>query len=203
MFKNKMVVIVLVLVMALAGTTTAFADIDYSQWDSQSAYPKDVVNTPLFTPVKELVDKGIVTGDDDGLFHPDRTITRAEFATMMAKATRKTNNLETLKTKVIFTDLEGYGWAQGYINACYEAGLVKGKGGSNFAPADQVSYVEVIAMITRSKSDKGSMAESLGTWPNNYIRYAQLYYKMGDVIINDWEAAATRGDVAKLIYRLM
>ena len=54
--------------VAAAGKT--FPDVD-GHWSKESVY--------------YLVEKGAIAGNDDGTFAPDREITRAEAATMMAK----------------------------------------------------------------------------------------------------------------------
>lgn len=100
-------ILLLALVLVLAGATASFGEIDYSQWDSQSAYPQDVANTKYFTSVKALTDKKAITGDRDGLFHPEKNITRAEFSVIMAKATSNTADLMNLQNQEIFKDMPG------------------------------------------------------------------------------------------------
>ena len=58
--KRKIISILLALTFVIGSSAAVFAEdgqIDYSQWDSQSAYPSDVVNTPIFAAVKFLMDK--------------------------------------------------------------------------------------------------------------------------------------------------
>ncbi len=192
------------LILAMTGAAAAFADVDFSQWNSQVIYPQDVINTHYFLSVKALTDNKVITGDADGLFHAERNITRAEFAVMMARATNQAGKAVELQQEEIFQDLAGYTWARGSINACYRAGLLQGVGGSSFAPANPVTYQEVVTMIARFR---GPNAEAeiaqYGAWPRNIITYAQLYNMPGPVAITDWAAPATRGDVALLMYRNM
>lgn len=200
MIRKKIAVFALSMVMVIGGGTMAFAD--STSWNSGNIYPQDVMNTKLLTPVKFLMDKKIVTGDDNGLFHPEKNINRAEFATMMAKATNHVNELDVLAKKDIFKDLGGYGWAKGYINACEKADLIQGVGNEKFAPAKEVTYAEVITIIIRSKNPS---AVTTGTWPENYIQYAQINMNsmIADRNITDWSAPATKGDVATMLYRSM
>lgn len=199
--KRKLFAIVLSAVMVFGGVSVAFAA-DTGSWDSGNIYPQDVMNTELLTPVKFLMDKKIITGDDDGLFHPEKSISRAEFATMIAKSTNNLSQLEVQKKKDLFTDLEGYDWAKGYINACYEAKLMQGVSNDRFAPGNKVSYAEVVTVIVRSKNPS---AVTTGTWPNNYIQYVQINMNsmIGDRNITDWNAPASKGDVATMLYRSM
>ena len=190
-------------VMILASSSVVFADIDYSQWNSGAGYPSDVVGTPLLTSVKYLMDKKILTGYSDGTFKPANPITRAEIAVAVAKATNHTTNLEAMASKNTFSDLTGYTWAKGYINALVDAGIIKGMSSTTYAPGQNISYAELITVLVRMNSSAASVVDSSGTWPNNYIQYVQMYNYLGDVSVTDWNAPATRGDTAKLMYRFL
>lgn len=198
MKKKSLATVTLVLLMVMTSVTSAFA----GPWDSTGVYPSDVINTPHLTPVKFLMDRKILTGDADGLFHPERTITRAEFATIMAKATKNTSQLPADEKQNYFNDLDGYGWAKGYINACNRVGMIQGVGEGKFSPNTELTYAQVITILIRSKNPS---AVTTGTWPDNYIQYAEMY--MNSVIwdrnIKDWNAPATRGDVVMMTYRTM
>lgn len=202
--KRISALVLTVILTVLSVSTVAFAaDIDYNQWNSQSGYPQDVVGTPLFTSVKYLIDKKILTGYPDGTFKPDNTITRAEIAVMLAKATNRTSALEAMAQKNTFTDLSGYDWAKGYINAAVDGGIFKGVSATSYAPGKNISYAELITALVRMNPGAASIVETSGTWPQNYIQYVEMYNYMGDVAVTDWNAPATRGDTAKLIYRFM
>ena len=192
----------LVFVLCFCTAAVAFADdLDYSQWDSHAGYPSDVLNTKLFTSVKFLMDRKIFSGDSDGLFHPNKNISRAEFATIIARATNNANDLESVVKEELFTDLEGH-WAKAYINAASKAGLVNGVGDGKFAPDANVTYAEVITVLIRMNEGATSTAEVMAaTWPDNYIAYAETYNMKGNVVIYDWNAPATKGDVSELLYR--
>ena len=195
---KKFVSIILIIAMVAASSMVAFADIDYSQWNSQGAYPSDVLNTKLFTPVKFLVDKKVVSGYEDGLFHPERTITRAEFTKMVLVATNNDNGMGTYTTNK-FTDVSDKHWAKQYINTAAGLKLINGRGDGIFDPEGTVSYAEVIAIFVRTKGVND--AQLAGTWPNNYANYATRYNMLGTVKVTDWNAPATRGDVAWILYR--
>ena len=201
---KRILAIVFTVMLTLAASSGAvFADIDYSQWNSNASYPSDVQNTSYLTSVKFLIDEKIMTGYEDGTFRPENLITRAEIAVAIAKATNRTGNLEEMAEKNEFTDLNGYGWAKGYINALVEAGITKGVTDTTFAPGKNISYAELVTFLVRMNSGAASEVESSGTWPNNYIQYVQMYNLLGDVSVTDWNAPATRGNMAKLMYRFL
>jgi hypothetical protein len=202
--KRIAALILTVILSVVSFSTIAFADgIDYSQWNSQASYPKDVVGTPLFTSVKYLIDHKVMTGYPDGTFKPSNSITKAEIAVAVAKATNRTKELDAMAAKNTFHDLAGYELAKPYINALVDAGIVKGASSTTYAPGKNISYAELITILVRMNPSASSVVDSSGTWPTNYIQYVQMYNYMGDVTVTDWNAPATRGDSAKLIYRFL
>lgn len=200
--KKCIVSLLLILTLIFCGSVPVFSDSEFNQWDSTGGYPADVVGTRLLAYVAYLMDKGIITGDDDGLFHPEKNISRAEFATMMAKATNNISELDIMKNMEIFNDLEGYGWAKPYINAVAQADLFKGRGKDRFAPGENVTYAEVVTVLIRLSEAAADTAERMAAkWPDNYIAYAITYNMMGDIVVNDWNSPATKGDVAQMLYK--
>jgi len=202
--RKRSLYIMLILAVLLCGITPSFAIDNLEEWDSLQTYPQDVMGTKYLIPVKYFMDKKIITGDTDGLFYPDKGISRAEFATIMAKATNNADlvEIEALKKYDIFSDLNGYGWAKPYINSVSRSGLMKGKGGDIFAPGDSVTYAEIMTVIIRMSKSSASAAEGFAPkWPDNYILYAQTYNLTSDVEIKDWNAPAKKGDVVILLYR--
>ena len=185
---KKIITLIMAAAVVFSSSAVVFAD---------TIYPSDTFNTPLQAPVNFLIDKKILTGYPDGTFKPDNTITRAEIAVAVAKMTNRTGDLEAMAKKNTFADLSGYDWAKGYINA----GILKGKTATSFSPASNITYAELITILVRTSQGAASELEGYGTWPDNYIQYVQMYNMLGDVSITDWNAAATRGDTAKLIYR--
>lgn len=201
--KRIMATILTAMLIFVSASGAVFADIDYSQWNSNGTYPSDVVNTPLLTPVKYLIDNKIMTGYPDGTFKPENLITRAEIAVAVAKATNRASQLDEMAKKNKFTDLTGYDWAKGYINALVDAEIIKGVSGTSYAPGKNISYAELITILVRMNRSAASVVDSSGTWPENYIQYVQMYNYLGDVTVTDWDAPATRGDTAKLMYRFL
>lgn len=192
---RKIITLVLTIALMLTSMTTVFA--------ADTIYPSDVINTPLITSVKFLIDKKVLSGYPDGTYKPNNPITRAEIAVAVAKMTNRINNLDAMAAKNVFTDLGGYDWAKGHVNALVDAGIIKGKTTTTYAPGSNITNAELITILVRTNAGAASELETYGTWPNNYIQYVQLYNLLGDVSITDWNAAATRGDTAKLIYRFM
>jgi hypothetical protein len=69
--------------------------------------------------IQKLIDTGIVVGNPDGTFEPDKNISRAEFSVMVVKAF----NIQ-LQTGTVFSDTADH-WARDYISAANGAGPVE------------------------------------------------------------------------------
>jgi len=200
--KRKTVSILLALILVLSGTVSTFA-LDFTQWDTRNPYPMDIINTEYFHSVSFLIDRRIVTGDADGLFHPHRSITRAEFAIMISRATNTPGQVQDAATLDLFDDLIGFAFARPYINATVRSGQFQGRGDRIFAPGDTVTYAEAITAIIRLNAGSASIAENLAPrWPDNYIMFAEMNNLMGGrVQVADWNAPAPRGEIAILLRR--
>jgi hypothetical protein len=197
-WKSACAFIVVLILIAGGGSGAVAADIDYSSWDKTPTYPSDVQNTKYLSAVKALMDAQAITGDTDGLFHPDKAITRAEFASIVVRAVHEQNLTED---ETYFADMTGYGWAKVYINRAYEKNWIKGVGGGNFAPGKNVTYAEVMTVLIRVR--RGQEDELTGRWPDAYIQYADMYNLTGNVNIYNWNAPAPKGDVAILVDKII
>lgn len=190
--------------MFLTAAPMAFADYGSGYQFNQNpyGYPADVTNTEYFAPVKFLKDRKIVQGNEQGLFMPEKGLTRAELAVMVAKATGNDQNQLWDKQMKYFDDLKGCDWAMPYINACKRLNILRGKSERMFDPGAQVSYVEYMAVIARMQNPYIQVA---GQWPENYINYSNtvLTNLISDRKITNWQAPATRGDVAMIMYRIL
>lgn len=101
--------------------------------------------------VYDLAGKGIICGyaNDDGTyeFRPYQNITRAEFATILARMSGE--DLSAYENKYSFKDIPEEFWATEYIEWAYQKGVVKGIGGGKFAPDDPITRQEMAVMIYR------------------------------------------------------
>ena len=97
------------------------------------------------TAIEELASRGIINGVSDGVFAPDKTMTRAEFAAIVTRAL----GLAAEDTKA-FTDVPGSKWYAGYIGAANTSGIVNGIGNNKFDPDGTITRQEAAAMATRA-----------------------------------------------------
>ncbi|MGZ7147372.1 S-layer homology domain-containing protein [Bacillus sp. BC08] len=116
--------------VAAAGKT--FPDVPEKFWGEES--------------INYLVEKGAVKGNDKGMFEPEKEITRAEAATMMAQIL----NLPIDKdAKPSFGDSQGQ-WYTPFIAAVEKAGVVKGKGEGKFDPTGKIDRVSMASLLVEA-----------------------------------------------------
>ena len=85
-----------------------------------------------------------IQGYTDGNFRPDNPITRAEAASIFAKALGLELNE---KVQTHYSDVEADHWAIGYIEAVTKAGLFTGYGNGEFRPRAYITRAEMAAVI--------------------------------------------------------
>ncbi len=161
---------------------------------------------------------GIMQGYDDGTFAPDSTITRAEFAEVIANlfikgesAEEEWNNSfwkdmdETLKvipeedyrTESIFSDVEKTHWAYNSIQTVYSLGLMNGVSEKEFAPELSITIEQIYKVIvTMLGYDVSAIMK--GGYPKGYRTVANEL-KLSAGIETNVTSDAKRSDVAKIL----
>ncbi len=95
--------------------------------------------------IEALAERGIINGMTERTFQPDKTMTRAEFATIITRGLGFTPNY-----KGIFKDIEKNKWYASYIDTAYAYGIVKGLSATVFAPENTITREEALVMIARA-----------------------------------------------------
>lgn len=103
--------------------------------------------------ISQMVASAAVGGYPDGSFKPDNTITRAEFATMLAKAFKPEN-----KAGKTFADTARH-WAKDYIVQATANGIVSGFDINTFGPDELITREQMAVMITRAAQLVGAAEE--------------------------------------------
>ena len=129
---------------------------------TSSSFP-DVSGWAL-TAVATLQNAGLVKGYEDGLFRPDRPITRAEFAMITIRLGTNYQDIQST-----FSDVSGH-WAEKEIGYAAANGWVKGYGDGTFKPDQLISRSEAVTMINRilqrNVDESGIMNEIVTNWPD-------------------------------------
>ncbi|WP_322627024.1 S-layer homology domain-containing protein [Aedoeadaptatus coxii] len=110
--------------------------------------------------------KGYVAGYPDHTFRPEKSMTRAEAASTLAKL----RNLSTAnQSKPAFTDADG--WYNASINAVVEAGYMKGYPDGTFKPDQAITRAEFAQLLSYFLSDE-SVANPFADTANNWAKSA-------------------------------
>ncbi|WP_054939687.1 bifunctional 2',3'-cyclic-nucleotide 2'-phosphodiesterase/3'-nucleotidase [Paenibacillus ihuae] len=163
--------------------------------------------------ITSLAAKGIVKGLENGDFAPMKSVTRAEFVTMLVRAL----NLSNSGASASFNDVKQGAWYTDSIAAAVQAGLVKGSGNGKFEPGRQITREEMAIMIVNALAGQlpkidtsaalGQFADKSSIAPYAQEAVAQLT-QMG--IVNGVDggkfapkAIANRAQAAVIIYRML
>lgn len=179
---------------------------------------KDMASHWAFTFVQRLTGMNVIAGYPDGNFHPDVTVTRAEFAKMLSLAL----GLEAASRETNFSDEADIpSWAKPHIAAAVEAGLIEGyeeAGTTSFKGQLTVTRAEAAVMVARAlqiyeegaagstiKAPSLKDAADIPSWAKPAIDKA-----LSAGILNGYEDGAfragqttTRGEAAAMIYKLL
>lgn len=187
---QKMVVVVCVAAVLCSG---AFADVI----ENDVPFPDVAPDAPYAEAVAELYQLGIMTGDNNGNFNPDSTISRAEAATVICRLMGMEDEAKNA-TGSAFLDVPSTHWAVGYVAKAAELGIIDGYGNKQFGPEDPVTYDQFVKMLVAAWG-YGSVAEESGGYPQGYLAVGDEYgFTTG--ISNDRYSAASRSVVAVLAY---
>lgn len=166
-------------------TTTAgnFTDVKAGMWCNRA--------------IATLTNMGIIKGYTDGSFQPNKSITRAELATIIARFAKLDVNTKT------FSDINGH-WAQKNIELAAGNGWINGYDDGTFRPNNNITRAETFAMINRvldrqteSVSDLLPTSE-MNMWSDNLnenawyykdVQEATNYHKcdrVGDSVYEKW-----------------
>lgn len=127
------------------------------------------------TEATTLTNMGIFEGYPDGLFHGEDTITRGEFATILARLSERELSK---KDKTEFTDIEGH-WAEEEITLIEQFQWIVGYEDGTFRPNDFISRAEAVTMVNRvlhrMPESIGDMHKDMHIWPDNSDPEAWYY----------------------------
>src|SRR5665648_275588 len=184
----SMVLVILMLCSGLAFATAVSSDINGNVYENA---------------ITTLVDKGIITGDVDGQFHPDSRLTRAQACIMVVKAMNPPDSEVTgTPTQVMqsaFPDMAGYGWVEGYIAYAVNKGIVKGYPDGTFKPGNLVNMEELTTMVIRASGYTDALIG--GKYPSNYMEKGTSLGLFNDmVMIMIYPTQVTKAMTAKIIF---
>ena len=141
-----------------------------------AAFP-DIAGHPNSLAINTLAAQKIINGTDKGTFEPNRTMTRAEYCTIIVKALELSPKVNT-----DYSDVPASAWYAAYVGTASDYGIVNGIGGGKFDPNGTITYWQAAVMISRAAKALGfETAANADTQPQGNIlrcEIAQMIYDM-------------------------
>ncbi|MCA1010740.1 S8 family serine peptidase [Halobacillus halophilus] len=96
-----------------------------------------------------LAEAGILSGYEDGTFHPNGTLTRAEMATLVVRAYELTG-----ESASSFPDVKADSWAASYIDTLVANDVIKGFPDGTYRPNQPIKRSEFAVIMAKLLSDE-------------------------------------------------
>ncbi len=185
---------------ALAAAAIVAAAVTPALADSEGTFPDVPEDAPYVQAVEALAELGIFTGDDQGNFNPDKTITRAEAATVLCCMLGVDGEARGMTEKA-FDDLPDGFWGTGFVAKAAELGVISGYGDGRFGPFDPVTKEQMLTMLVSAWGYRED-ALSSGGWPDGFIAAAKNL-GIADSGETDLKLPAKRWEVAVWCYNAL
>ena len=135
--RNLAFMLALVMMLGLMVTANAANVEDYKDYNDI----KFVEATDVLTAI------GVLEGED-GVFYPERVLTREEGAKIITYMMLGKDGAEALSTSAApFNDVAANRWSAGYIAYCVSQGIIGGYGNGNFGPTDTLTANQFAKML--------------------------------------------------------
>jgi len=181
-----------------------------------TSYKEEVFEYQKYSPVNNFTDLdgescqdivnmlcqlGIIPTREDGLYKPDKKVSRGEFAysiyRMYEKEKETTEDEEAVEIKTSFADVSGDSQYAEAIEYLAQFGIMNGVSESEFKPSSYISYMDAQTVLIRVLGYK-ELAESNGGYPTGYIKAAsRLKLMPASVDINSY---VSKADMALMLY---
>ncbi len=174
----------------------------------------DIVGHKDKTSIETLVSRGIINGKTESSFEPNSTITRAEFATIIARGLGLPQ-----KNNSIFKDVTPNDWFYKYVGTAYSYGIIKGVSENEFNPNGTITREEAAVMITRAaklcgmdtEMDTLAVRDSLAQffdyvlssdWSQSSLAFCYKEKILDDSVMDiKPKEAVTRAEIATMLFK--
>ncbi|MBR4880980.1 MAG: S-layer homology domain-containing protein, partial [Clostridia bacterium] len=173
-------------------------------------------NADYYEAVKWAIDKGYMSGMSATVFSPNTTLTRAQFATLMASF--EGADLNAYKGKKIFDDVKTNAWFATTAAWAYENGIMSGTGNNKFSPNTVITREQIALLVKNYVGYKGVYLEKVtpevrlldrgtkraSSWAKDAVDYAYKtdYMQLDDQGRFNPKNKVTRAEAAVILYSL-
>ncbi|MEG1879963.1 MAG: S-layer homology domain-containing protein, partial [Oscillospiraceae bacterium] len=161
----------------------------------------DISGENCETAVMFLSQLKILKGDENGLYNPKESLTRAEAAVVAVNLLGFNNISVSDSSAEYYKDVPKDEWYAPYINRATELKLVSGNGDNTFRPNDKIATNEYITMLVNAVGYE-AIAKMRGGFPGGYLSVAKEIDLL-DGMQNMNKEFISRGDVAISAYNAL
>ena len=190
----------------------ATVDLD---WELNPAHPDVSPDSWAFEPIGSCVTAGIVSGYDDGLYHPEVPVARDQMAVFISRAMAGGDeNVPAGPETATFDDVPTDYWSYDYVEYCVANDVVQGYSPTTYGPTDVVSRDSMAVFIARAHAGgdagvpAGPETATFDDVPTDYWSYKYVEYCAANAIIQGYSpttygptGAVTRDQMAVFITR--
>ncbi|MEI7025164.1 S-layer homology domain-containing protein, partial [Paenibacillus sp. y28] len=174
--------------------------------DVTSHWAKEAVNN--------MGSRLVIHGTGDGVFSPDREITRAEFAAIMVRGL----GLKLEDGSAVFSDVQVSDWYSSAIHTAYAYGLINGYEDGTFRPNDKITREQAMVILAKAMTVTGLAANAAANVLHSFSDAAEasdwaasgITESVGAGIVSGRaggelapQAYITRAEVAAMVERLL
>ena len=143
---------------------------------------------------------GIMSGDGSGNLNLSAKVTRAEFVTMVVKASPGGDGVGQAATSP-YPDVPRSHWASGYVEAAVSRGLVSGFSDGTFRPNQEIKLAEAASMVLSLLGYEAG--DFSGSYPSGQLSMYQSLKLNRGVTASQAASLLTRQDAVYLFYNLL
>ncbi|GAP98625.1 S-layer homology domain-containing protein [Leptolyngbya sp. NIES-2104] len=171
----------------------------------------DVTNHWAKDFVLGLSGQNFIQGFADGTFKPDAPMTRAQYATLIARAF----NPAARRPGISFPDVGNDFWARTAIDQAYRAGFISGFPDGTFKPNQNVTRLQLVLSLvsgfglTPANSSLLAVLDDRNAIPQSFQDRVAAAVQ-ADIVVNypnqkqfNPNREATRGDVSAMVYQTL
>lgn len=164
-----------------------------------------------YNAVRDLTEKKIISGDDNGNFLPENEIKREEFTKLIVALA----GFDTSASKDAFTDVDPQSWYAPFVNTAFKEGIIKGMADGSFGVGMPITREDMCVIIYNLLKKNGDIAEATGVKfadEDDISDYAkEAISALGGIgAVNGKDnnmfapkAHATRAEAAQIIYNIV
>ncbi|WP_425448411.1 S-layer homology domain-containing protein [Dethiothermospora halolimnae] len=163
--------------MVLSNNMAIADDFTIKDLDKSSDYAKEAI--------VNLTNQKIIQGDEHGYFNPNKTLTRAEMVTLIVRVLGL--DIDNIPSNGTFTDVPKGHWANPYIEAAHQEGIVNGiskdyfdvdgictreEMTTLFVRALGITPDDIRVQLGRENLDKLEDKNQISDWAKDYVEFA-------------------------------